>query len=170
MGSIARTLVGLLHPFGVKILYFDVVQADAEFEKTNNMSFVSLDELFAGSDIISVNCALTEGTRHLINADTIAKMKDGVILVNTARGGIVDTKSVADALESGKLGFAALDVHEEEPLPKDHILYKFDNVILTPHIGGVTGDSFRAMMRAAFRNIEKFDKGELDGIEQYRYI
>lgn len=170
MGNIAKTLVTLLKPFGVRILYNNIVREPEQHEVENNMSFVSLDELLAGSDVVSVNCALTDQTKHLICSETIGKMKDGAILVNTARGGIVDTNAVADALSNGKLAFAGLDVHEQEPIPQDYILNKLDNVILTPHIGGVTADSFRAMMRAAFRNIEKFDKGELDEIEQYRYL
>ncbi len=170
MGNIAKTLVSLLKPFGVKILYSNIFRESEQYEFDNNMNFVPLDDLLSGSDIISVNCALTDETKHLICAETIAKMKDGAVLVNTARGGIVDTKAVADALSIGKLSFAGLDVHEEEPIPQDFILSKLDNAILTPHIGGVTSDSFRAMMKAAFRNIEKFDKGDFAEIEQYRYI
>lgn len=170
MGSVAKTLVSLLKPFNVRILYSDIVRADVNFEKDNGMSFVTLDELLANSDIVALNCALTDETKHLINAKTIGKMKTGAIIVNTARGGIVDTAALAEALKSGKLGFAGIDVHEEEPLPNEYILAKLDNVILTPHIAGVTADSFRAMMSAAFRNIEKFDKGEFADIEQYRYL
>lgn len=170
MGSVAKTLVSLLKPFNVRILYTDIQRAPESFEKDNGMSFVTLDELLGDSDIVTLNCALTDETKHLINAEAIGKMKRGAILVNTARGGIVDTPALADALKSGKLGFAGIDVHEEEPLPNDYILAKLGNVILTPHIAGVTADSFRAMMNAAFRNIEKFDKGELADIEQYRYL
>lgn len=170
MGSVAKTLVSLLKPFNVQILYTDIQRVPESFEKDNGMSFVTLDELLGNSDIVTLNCALTDETKHMINAETVSKMKTGSILVNTARGGIVDTLALAAALRSGKLGFAGIDVHEEEPLPNDYILAKLGNVILTPHIAGVTADSFRAMMNAAFRNIEKFDKGELADIEQYRYL
>lgn len=170
MGSVAKTLVSLLKPFNVQILYTDIQRVPESFEKDNGMSFVTLDELLGNSDIVTLNCALTDETKHLINAEAIGKMKRGAILVNTARGGIVDTLALADALRSGKLGFSGIDVHEEEPLPNDYILAKLGNVILTPHIAGVTADSFRAMMNAAFRNIEKFDKGDLADIEQYRYL
>ncbi len=170
MGSIARTLVALLGPFKVNILYYDIRRADPEFERANNMRFAEIGELLALSDIVSVHCALTEGTRNLINADSIRGMKDGAILVNTARGGIVDPKAAAEALESGKLAFAGLDVHAEEPIPEDYPLKNVENVILTPHIAGVTADSFSAMMRDAFRNIECFENNRFAEIEPYRYL
>ena len=170
MGSIARTLVALLKPFGVKILYTDIARQPEGFERENNMRFVSLDELLESSDVVTLNCALTDSTRHLINFETVGKMKPGAVLVNTARGGIVDTAALYEGLKSGKISFAGIDVHEEEPIPQGYCLSELDNVILTPHIAGVTADSFRAMMQAAFRNIEKFEKGELAEIEQYRYV
>ncbi len=170
MGNIARLLVNMLRPFQVNILYYNLFQCDAEYEQENHMRFVLLEELFGSSDIVSVNCALTDETRNLINSSSIAKMKDGAVLVNTARGEIVDAQAVADALKSGKLSFAGLDVHKSEPIEDDSPLLNVDNVVLTPHIGGVTEDSFREMMRAAFRNIELFDKGQLDIIKQYRYL
>ena len=170
MGNIAMTLVGMLKPFHVNILYYNLFRCSEDYEKENNMTFVSLEELFHESDIISVNCALTDETRNLINHDSLAKMKNGAILVNTARGEIVEAQAVADALISGKLSFAGLDVHQTEPISDDYPLKNIENVILTPHIGGVTADSFTAMMKAAFRNIELFDKGLLKEIEQSRYI
>lgn len=170
MGNVAKLLVGMLKPFHVNILYYNLFQCDTEYEIENRMRFVSLDELYRASDIISVNCALTDKTRNLINASSISKMKDGAVLVNTARGGIVDAQALAVALKTGKLSFAGLDVHQSEPIAGDYPLLNVDNVILTPHIGGITEDSFREMMRAAFRNIELFDKGQLDEIKQYRYL
>ena len=113
---------------------------------------------------------LFRSTRNLINAETVGIMKSGAILINTARGEIVDPSAVADALKSRHLSYAAFDVHAKEPIPEDYPLKDIDNVILTPHIAGVTADSFRAMMHDAFRNIECFDKGELDAIAPYRYL
>lgn len=170
MGNIAMTLVSLLKPFRVDILYYNLLRCSKDYEEENNMRFVGLDELLRNSDIVSVNCALTDETRNLINHRSIAMMKDGAVLVNTARGGIVDAQAAADALNSGKLAFAGLDVHTIEPVADDYPLLNADNVILTPHIGGVTEDSFRAMMKAAFRNIELFERGQLKEIEQYRYL
>ncbi|MBP0986158.1 MAG: 2-hydroxyacid dehydrogenase [Oscillospiraceae bacterium] len=170
MGNIARTLVGLLKPFRVQILYYDIMRQSAEFEDGNNMRFAGIDELIESSDIITIHCALTDDTRDLINNDRIRTMKTGVVLINTARGEIVDTDAVAEALKSGKISYAAFDVHESEPIPDDYPLKSIDNVILTPHIAGVTADSFRAMMRDAFRNIDCFEQGRLEEIAPYRYL
>lgn len=170
MGNIAKTLVGLLKPFHVRILYYNLFQMPAEFESENNMTFVGIDELLSSSDIVTIHCALTPETKNLINAETVGRMKNGAILINTARGEIVDPFAVADALRSGKLSYAAFDVHAKEPIPEDYPLKGIDNVILTPHIAGVTADSFRAMMHDAFRNIACFEKGELESIAPYRYL
>lgn len=167
MGNIAKTLVGLLKPFHVHILYYNLIQMPTEFERENNMAFVGIEELLRSSDIVTIHCALTPETRNLINTETVGIMKPGAILINTARGEIVDPPSVADALKSGYLSYAAFDVHAKEPIPEDYPLNDIENVILTPHIAGVTADSFRAMMHDAFRNIERFDKGELDDIAPY---
>ena len=170
MGNIARTLIGFLKPFGVNILYSNLVRLPSEFEADNNMCFVDNEELLAGSDIVTVHCALTPESENLINANTLEKMKDGAILVNTARGRIVEPYALADALEKGKLSYAALDVHVTEPIPEDYPLKNIENVILTPHIAGVTADSFRTMMHDAFRNIDCFEKGKLEEIAPYRYL
>lgn len=170
MGNIAKALVGLLRPFGVKILYYNLVQMPSEFESQNNMTFVGMDELLASSDIVTIHCALTENTRNLINTETVRQMKDGAILINTARGEIIDPTAVADALKSGKLSYAAFDVHAQEPIPENYPLKDIDNVMLTPHIAGVTADSFRNMMHDAFRNIAAFDREDMETIAPYRYL
>ena len=170
MGSIARRLAELLKPFQVRILYYNRTQKEAAFEAEYNMQFVDMEELLACSDIVTIHCALTAETENLINSESIQRMKDGAILINTARGGIVDPIAVADALQNGKLSYAALDVHAEEPIPEDYPLNNVDNVILTPHIAGVTSDSFRTMIHDAFRNIVCFDRGDLETIAPYRYL
>ena len=170
MGNIAKALVALLKPFGVSILYCNLVREPAAFEAENRMEFVGLDGLLARSDIVTVHCALTEATKNLISADAIARMKDGAILVNTARGEIVDVSALAAALRSGKIAFAGIDAHVQEPIPDDYPLKSLDNAILTPHIAGVTGDSFRAMMHGAFGNIARFDAGRTDEIARFRYL
>ena len=170
MGNIAKTLVRLLAPFGANVIYTDVVRAPREFETEYGLRFVTREELLASSDVISLHCALTDETRGLICADTLAAMKRGAILVNTARGPLVDENALAAALANGQIAFAGLDVHETEPLPADHPLKDAKNVILTPHVAGVSRDSFRAMMREAFHNIECFENGEFDKIEQSRRV
>ncbi len=170
MGNIARILVSLLKPFRVNLLYNSRSRVDLAFEMENNMRFVTLDELLQGSDVVTIHCSLTTQTKNLLNEETIQRMKDGAVLINTARGGIVDTQALANALRCGKLSYAAIDVHQQEPIPDDYVLKLIENVILTPHIAGVSYDSFRAMMHDAFRNINLFDQGKLEAIEQYRYL
>lgn len=167
MGNISRTVVGLLKVFGVQILYYDPYRLSSERETELGVTYCEYEDLLAKVDILSLHCPLTENTRKIVNAEAISKMKDGAILVNTARGGLVDTEAVVNGLRSGKLSFAGLDVHEEEPLNATSEITKLENVILTPHIGGVTYDSFQQMIRDAMRNIAKFENGELEAISQY---
>lgn len=170
MGNIAQTLVSLLDAFGVNILYYNLMQMPEEYEKQHHMQFVEMDELFANSDIITLHCALTDDTRGLINEQNIKKMKDGVILINTARGAMVVAEDLAEALKSGKVAFAGIDVHENEPIKDGYSLQNLNNVILTPHIAGITYESFSGMMQDAMRNIQKFEQGKVDEIQQYRYL
>jgi D-3-phosphoglycerate dehydrogenase len=97
-------------------------------------------------------------------------MKDGAMVVNTARGKLIDPKALYEALNNGKLRTAALDVHYEEPIPKEYALAKFDNVILTPHIAGLTYEAFYAMMSGAVENIVTFEKGNIDKIKNKRLL
>lgn len=170
MGHIARTLVELLQPFGVKLLYFNRSRAEEAYEREKGLQFVTLDELLRKADVVSLHCALTEETMGLLNRDALEKMKPGAILINTARGGLIETAALEEALRSGRISFAGLDVHEREPIDEANSLKKLDQVILTPHIAGVTEDSFRAMMHDAFRNIACFDRGLLEEIAPYRYL
>ena len=169
MGHIARRLVELLQPFGVTILYHNRSRAPEDFERQHGLSFAELDELLARADVVTLHCALAPETRNLIREETITQMKPGAVLVNTARGGLIDPLALAEALRSGKLSFAALDVHAEEPIGAEYPLRKRENVILTPHVAGVTADSFRAMMHDAFWNIKCFEEGRLEEIEASRY-
>lgn len=170
MGNIAKTLVGLLRPFGVHILYYDLFRQAEAFERDNCMVSVTLDELFMKADIISIHCALTQETRDMVNAQRLSLMRDGAILINTARGPIVNAEDLAEALRSGKVAYAGIDVHDEEPIRNDYPLKELDNVILTPHIAGVTYESFQSMMRDAMRNIQLFDCGEQEQIERFRIL
>lgn len=169
MGSIARKVAGLLKPFGVRILYFDPFRADEKTESELAVEFADINTLLFESDIVSLHCPLTDGNRHLIDDKAILRMKRGAVLINTARGGLVDSTALQTALLDEKLSFAALDVHETEPIPADYPLKSLSNVILTPHVAGVTADSFQAMMTEAMRNIELFEIGRLSEIEHCKY-
>lgn len=167
MGNIARTLVRLLKGFGVTVLYYDPFRLPEEREAELGVTYCEYDAMLPQIDILSLHCPLTDSTRHIVNADSIDRMKTGAVLVNTARGPLVDTQALTEALKTGKIAFAGLDVHEEEPLKAGKEIMGLENVILTPHIGGITYDSFRQMMHDAMRNIEKYEKGELEDISQY---
>ena len=121
---------------------------------------VGFDELIETADILSLHLPLTAKTRHLISAETIARMKSDAILVNTARGGIVDDAALAQALASGRLLAAGLDVFEGEPIGADHPLVSLPNVFLTPHISAGTRDALGHKMRAIAENLARFAKGE----------
>lgn len=121
---------------------------------------VDLDTLFARSDFISLNCPLTPETRHLANADRLRRMKRTAVLVNAARGAVVDEQALAVALREGWLQGAAVDVFSEQPIPRDHPLLGLDNVVLTPHAASLTVESAEKMSIGAARQIIQLLRGE----------
>nr|WP_302629393.1 2-hydroxyacid dehydrogenase [uncultured Eubacterium sp.] len=168
MGAIGRKVAGMLKAFGAEVLYNDVSKMKQEDENTLGIKFSTREEIIEKSDIISLHCPLTDDTRHMINDRAVNKMKNGVILINTARGGLIDEAALINGIKNGKIAGAGIDVYEKEPVDNSEVL-NLQNVITTPHIGGVTYDSFYQMMYQAMRNIEMFDKGQLQEIEQSRY-
>ena len=168
MGEIGRKVAGMLKAFGAEVLYNDVSKMKQEDENALGIKFSTREEIIEKSDIISLHCPLTDDTRHMINDRAVNKMKNGVILINTARGGLIDEAALINGIKNGKIAGAGIDVYEKEPVDNSEVL-NLQNVITTPHIGGVTYDSFYQMMYQAMRNIEMFDKGQLQEIEQSRY-
>lgn len=130
MGRIGQEVARRALAFGMKVIAYDIIQLKTDLD----MIQVPLEELLAQADLISLHLPLTEKMKHMISEDEFEKMKDGVIIVNASRGGIVDEKMLLKALESGKVRAAALDVFENEP-PDDFSLIDHPNVIVTPHIG-----------------------------------
>jgi D-3-phosphoglycerate dehydrogenase len=114
---------------------------------------VGLDELFATADVLSLHCPLTRQNANMINAATLATMRDGAIIVNTARGGLIDEAALAEALRSGKLRAVGLDSFQVEPFSGGHEFTGLHNAVLTPHIAGVTADAYIGMGTGAARNI-----------------
>lgn len=159
-GAISRMVARRLLGFDAKIIYHDLARADSATESALHATYVSLDELLAQSDILSIHTPLTEGTRHLIDKNAIRKMKDNAVLINTARGGIVDEAALYDALVSGKLLGAGLDSFETEPATTENKLLTLDQVVLTPHAGGGVFDNVEPVARHALGNMVKFLKGE----------
>lgn len=130
-----------------------------ERAEAHRVSFVSLEELAAASDVVSVHLPLTPTTRRLIDSEFLSWMRPDAMLLNTSRGEIVDTAALLEALRSGRLAGAALDVFEEEPLPGEHPLLGLDNVVLTPHVGFYTREATARMLRMALDNVLAFLQG-----------
>ena len=169
-GRIGAAFAHIMHGFGSKILGYD---------KTNNeeclklgVKYVSLDELLSQSEIISLHCPLFPETHHIINTDAINLMCKGVMLINTSRGGLVDTKAVIKALKSGKIGYLGLDVYEEEQvlfsdlserIINDDVfsrLQTFPNVLITSHQGFLTKQAYIDIANITLQNIDSFIKKE----------
>lgn len=166
MGAIGRQVATYLHCFGAKIIYTDLFRMREEQEVALGATYVSSFEgLLPLADILSFHCPLTDDNKEMLNASTIGIMKDGAIVVNTARGKLINETDLYEALTSGKLASAGLDVHYEEPMLKDDPLYTLDNVILSPHIAGLSFETFHSMMKGAVENIVAYDQGSLEEIE-----
>jgi D-3-phosphoglycerate dehydrogenase len=133
VGTIGKTLTRRARAFGMKIFGTDIVDIDHVFIAETGLQMTDLTTLIANSDYISLNCDLNSTSYHLINAETLSFADSSSVLINTARGPIVDEPALVAALQSGSLGGAALDVFEVEPLPHDSPLLKMDNVLLAPH-------------------------------------
>ena len=139
-GRIGRRLAELLSGFGVTILAYDpFINEDAAKER--NVQVSGLEKLLEKSDIVSLHLPSTKETHHLINAETIKKMKDGAYLINTARGSLVDEQALYEALAGGKLSGARLDVFEKEPVTKENPLFGLENTVLAPHVSALTYES-----------------------------
>jgi glyoxylate reductase len=133
LGKIGQAMAQRAAGFGMEVLAWNRTRREVP-----GVESVSLDELLLRSDFVSLHVALTEGTRDLLNAERIALMKPGAVLVNTARGGIVDEQALATALASGRLSAAGIDVFEQEPVAADNPLLSLPNVVVAPHIGSAT--------------------------------
>jgi D-3-phosphoglycerate dehydrogenase len=133
VGTIGKTVIRRAHAFGMELLGNDIVEIDHVFIAETGIKMTSLDDLLARSDFVSLNCTLNPTSQHLINAHTLNLMGSQAILINTARGPIVDEPALVTALLAGTIAGAALDVFETEPLPASSPLVQMDNVILAPH-------------------------------------
>ena len=153
LGNIGYEVARRAHGFDMTVLYHNR-HAQAGVEAELGVSYATLPELLAQADFVVLTVPLTEETRHLISAAELAQMKASAILINIARGGVVDKDALLDALQNGTIAAAALDVTEPEPLPRDHPLLKLENLVLTPHLGSAAGATRRAMGRMTVDNLE----------------
>lgn len=155
-GSIGEKTAEIAHAFGMRVIAYNRSPKTAP-----NVTFTDLDTLFRESDIVSLHCPLNEQSRNLINKDAIAKMKNGAILINTARGPIVDEQALAEALKSGKLLAAGVDVLQTEPMTPDCPLYGIENCIITPHIAWAALETRERLLKIVGDNLEGFLRGEI---------
>lgn len=165
MGNIGKSIARRASACGMKILYNKRHRLTPEEEKEYNATFVEVDELLRNSDYVSLHCPYTPETHHIIDEQAFLKMKDGAILINTARGACVDEAALVRALQSRKLFGAGLDVYEFEPKLTPE-LYTLDNVVLSPHIGTGTIDARIEMCHNCCRNIQYFLDGKYDKMDR----
>lgn len=172
-GKIGTVFANIMHGFGCQLLAVDFAPND--ICKNIGVTYVSAEELYQKSDIISLHCPLTSDTHHLINETALAKMKTGVMLINTGRGALVDTKALIQALKNGKLGYLGIDVYEEEEnlffhnlsesIIQDDIfarLLTFPNVIVTGHQAFFTEEALTNISKITLNNVTAFEKGTAD--------
>ncbi|MER6236727.1 hydroxyacid dehydrogenase [Streptomyces clavifer] len=156
--KIGRLVLERLSGAGVRLVVHDPF-LDAAGAEGLGARLVGLDELLAGSDIVSLHAPLLPATRHLIDARALGLMRDGAVLINTARGGLVDTEALAGHCSAGRID-AVLDVTEPEPLPPGHLLLTQPNVLVTPHIAGAMGTEVRLLGAFAVAEAERFAAGD----------
>jgi len=156
-GRIGQMTGNVAQALGMKVLAFDSYKNKAL--ESDTLKYAELDELLAESDVISLHCPLFESTQGIINKNTIAKMKDGVMIVNNSRGPLVVEEDLAEALNSGKVGAAALDVVSSEPIMEDNPLLKAKNCIITPHISWAPKEARQRLMDIAIDNLRQFIAG-----------
>jgi glycerate dehydrogenase len=153
-GKIGQAVGVIAQAFGMKVFAYDL-NKNKQLEN-QNLKYVEMEELLKYSDIISLHCPLFESNRGVINKDSIAKMKDGVMILNNSRGQLIVEQDLADALNSGKVSGAAVDVVSTEPIKMDNPLLKAKNCIITPHISWAPKESRQRLMDIAVNNLKQF--------------
>lgn len=160
MGRIGREVARRLAGWEADLVYYDPVRLTPDLERQLQVRFVELDHLLRTADAVSVHVPLNSRTRNLIDAESLSLMKPSAVLVNTARGGLVDEPALAKVLRDGQLLGAGLDVFSQEPLAADSPLLDLPNVMLTPHAAGPTWQSFPRRFANCFANIERVQQGD----------
>lgn len=167
-GKIGKIFIEICKGFGMNVLAYDLYPSNDV-----DVRYVGIDELFADSDVISLHCPLTADTRHIINQESIKKMKDGVMIINTSRGALIDTSALIDALKNQKMSAAGLDVYEEEEeyffedmsnkiIEDDELarLLTFPNLVITSHQGFFTREAMSAIAETTLENLRAYEKDE----------
>ena len=160
-GNIGRRLCELV--YGMKagrVVYYDAFRASPETERSLNAEYMELDDLLRVSDVVSLHLPLNEGTRHIVNAEKLALMKPDAILINTARGAIVDEAALVEVLKARRIRGAGLDTFDPEPPAPDNPFFALDNVVLTSHGAGAVFENIPPRVQHVYDCIVKFEKGE----------
>ena len=153
VGNCGSAVLRRAAAFGMELLGNDIIAIAPDFLAEYRIEMTSLDDLLARADFISVNCDLNPTSEHIINAETLSKMKSSAIVINSARGPLVDEQALIAALQSGQIGGAALDVFEVEPLPLDSPLMQMDNVMLAPHNSNSSPAAWERVHHSTIRNL-----------------
>ena len=166
MGHVGQLVATMLRPFGAHVIYTDVVRRSETEEKELGLTYCnSFMELLPQVDILTLHCPMVTENLEALNANTIGMMKQGSIIINTARGKLINPDALYDAVKSGHIRAAGIDTHYEEPIKEGYKLVELDNVILTPHIGGLSYEAFHQMMHDAMVNIMAFEEGKIELIK-----
>ncbi len=164
-GDIAQATARRLKPFGCRMYYYTLHRRPPQVEADFGVTYLPLEELFAACDILSLHCAVNDQTRNMVDGALLSHVKPGAILVNTARGDLLDNQAVRKALLEGRLGGIAMDTLAPEPTPADHPLVDLppeiaDRAVYSPHLGGNTGGSFRRAHRNMWENVQRIQEGK----------
>ena len=160
LGTIGKKTAKLAQAFGMTVQYYDTVRLTEEHADSIGVRFALLDEILRTSDIVSLHVPLLPGTRHMIGAEQLRRMKPTAYLINTCRGPVVDEAALTRALSDGTIAGAGLDVFDKEPPPPDNPLFALKNVVLTAHFAGPTWDNQYTRFRNAFDNCQRVARGE----------
>ena len=153
VGNIGKAVIQRASAFEMELLGNDIIEIDPAFVEKYHVEMMALDDLLAKADFVSLNCDLNPTSHHLINERTLAMLRPGAVLINAARGAVVDEPALVNALQTGAIAGAALDVYEVEPLPKDSQLSKMDNVMLAPHNANSSPTSWEHVHQNTIRNL-----------------
>lgn len=154
IGNIGKKVARRVQAFDAKVQYYDLFPMSQEQDRELDVVRVDLDELFRTSDIITCHTPLTKDTRHIVNAERLAMMKPTGVVINTARGPVIDEAALIEALQAGRIAAAGLDVFEQEPVDPNNPLLKMDNVVVTPHMAGTTWNTWFRRAEFAYKNMQ----------------
>lgn len=177
VGYIGKAVLKKAHAFGMELLANDIIEISKSFTEEYCVEMTGLEDLVSRADFITVNCDLNPTSYHLINAELIAKMKSTSVIVNTARGPIIDQHALIEALKTGKIAGAAMDVFEDEPIPQDSALMKMDQVMLAPHNSNSSPRAWEAVHWTTIKNLligldmltNEFEKIKSEKMEKFKY-